>query len=57
MSERELIPITDPAQIPRLSTTEEKVEFWRTHTLTPECWEKMEPVPEDQLPPARQKEE
>ncbi len=53
MSEQDLIPVTDPGQIPANMTEEEEAEFWSTHCFTEELWEKLEPVPEEELPSIR----
>lgn len=50
---REMIPITDPSQIPPDMTEEEAREFFDTHEFTEEYLEKVGPVPEEELPPPR----
>ena len=57
MTERELIPLTDPSQVPENMTEHEAHEFWSTHEITEEFWEKAEPVPEDELPRPMSREE
>ena len=54
MSEqRRMIPITDPTQIPDGMSEKEAHEFWSTHELTEEYYEKTGPPPEEDLPPNR----
>lgn len=54
MSEREdLIPVTDPDQVPEGMSEEEAREFWDTHSMTEEYIRKAGPPPEGVLPPAR----
>jgi uncharacterized protein (DUF4415 family) len=40
-------------EIPEFVNEAEEAEFWATHTLGEEFLAKMEPIPEDVLPPAR----
>ena len=51
--ERKMIPLTDPEQIPDGMTEEEAREFWDTHEITEEYYEKTERPPEEELPPIR----
>jgi len=55
--EKELIPVTDPSQVPDGMTEEEARDFWDTHSLTEEYFERTEPIPEDELPPTMSREE
>lgn len=45
--------INSPEEIPEFETEEEEREFWSTHSLSEEFFEKAEPIPEGVLPPAR----
>ena len=51
MRRRRLIPVRDPADVPRDMTEEQAREFWDTHALTEEYFQKVEPVAEADLPP------
>jgi hypothetical protein len=53
MSEKELVPVADPNQVPENMTEDEAREFWETHCFTEEYLEKAGPVPEGVLPPRR----
>lgn len=48
MSDDELIPITDPSQIPVFATEAEADVFWSTHEITDELWAKLEPAAGDE---------
>ncbi len=53
MSEMDLIPVTDPRQIPENMTEQEEAAFWSSHCFTEELWKKLEPVPGEELPAFR----
>src|SRR5437867_11865094 len=42
-----------PDEIPAFADEAEEAAFWATHGLAGELLERMEPPPEDELPPAR----
>ena len=45
--------IQSPEEIPDFASEAEEAEFWATHSLGEEFLERMESVPEGELPPAR----
>jgi hypothetical protein len=53
MKNKKMVPLRDPSEIPENMSEEEEREFWDTHEITEEFLDKAEPVPEDELPPAR----
>lgn len=53
MSDRKLIEIHGPEEIPDNMTEAEAAEFWGTHSMSEEFMEKAEPVPEHELPTPR----
>lgn len=57
---KELIEVHSPEEIPEFASEKEEAEFWATHSLGDEFWEKAEPrrgEPEDELPPSMSREE
>lgn len=50
MSEKKMVPLKGPSEIPEFRDEEEEVEFWATHEITEEFIEKAGPVPEEELP-------
>lgn len=52
---KELIEVHSPEEIPEFASEKEEAEFWATHSLGDEFWEKAEP--EDELPPTASREE
>lgn len=53
MSEKKMIPLRTPSEIPEFRNEEDEAEFWATHEITEEFIERAEPVPEGELPPPR----
>lgn len=49
----EMKEIKSPDEIPEFETEREEHEFWSTHSLSEEFFEKAEPIPEGVLPPPR----
>lgn len=49
----EMTEIQDSKDIPRFQNEQEEAEFWATHSLGEELLNKMSPIPEGVLPPAR----
>jgi len=47
-----LIPVASFADVPPFQSEEEEHRFWSTHSFGPEILDQMEPVPDDELPPA-----
>jgi len=45
--------VQSPEEIPQFANEAEEAEFWATHALSEAFLAKMEPLPEDVLPPAR----
>jgi hypothetical protein len=45
--------VQSPEEIPQFANEAEEAEFWATHSLSEEFLTKMEPLPEDVLPPTR----
>src|SRR5829696_2345257 len=45
--------VQSPEEIPQFANEAEEAEFWATHALSEGFLAKMEPLPEDVLPPAR----
>jgi hypothetical protein len=52
MSDRKLIPLRDPGEIPPNMTKHEAREFWDTHEVTEEYLKRAGPVPDSVLPSA-----
>lgn len=52
-SEKKMIPLRTPSEIPEFRNEEDETEFWATHEITEEFIERAEPVPEGELPPPR----
>ncbi len=50
MKPERIKPVNDPSEVPTDLSPEEEIEFWETHGVTEEFLEKVEPVPEDELP-------
>jgi hypothetical protein len=50
MSNRKLIPLRDPAEIPRDMTEQQAREFWSSHEVPEEYLERAGPIPDDALP-------
>lgn len=57
MERKELIEVHSPEEIPEFASEKEEAEFWATHSLGDEFWEKTELVPEDELPPSMSRKE
>ena len=53
MARKKLTEINSPDEIPENMTEAEEAEFWSTHSMSEEFFEKAEPVPEDELPRPR----
>jgi predicted DNA binding CopG/RHH family protein len=53
MKREKLKEIHSFEEIPKFESEEEEADFWATHSLGDELLEKMGPVPEGVLPPAR----
>lgn len=45
--------VQSPEEIPQFANEAEEAEFWATHSLSEAFLARMEPLPEDVLPPAR----
>lgn len=50
---RKLKEVNSPEEIPDFESEEEEAEFWSTHSFGDGLLEKMGPIPEGVLPPAR----
>ena len=37
----DLIPVNDPSEIPAFATEAEEAEFWATHEISDELWDKL----------------
>ncbi len=62
MERKELIEVHSPEEIPEFASEKEEAEFWSTHSLGDEFWEKAEPRQGEQkdellLPPSMSREE
>lgn len=53
VASRKMKEINSPDEIPEFESEREEHEFWSTHSLSEEFFEKAEPVPEGVLPPPR----
>jgi hypothetical protein len=53
MEHESMKEIQSPEEIPQFANETEEAEFWATHSLGEQFLSKMEPLPEDVLPPAR----
>lgn len=51
-----LTPIYDPSEIPEFATEDEEAEFWSTHSITEELWNKLPPADPKDLPTPRRRE-
>lgn len=50
---RKMKEINSPDEIPEFDSEREEAEFWATHSLGEEFFEKAQPIPEGVLPPTR----
>jgi uncharacterized protein (DUF4415 family) len=53
VARKKMKEINSPDEIPEFETEREEAEFWSTHALSEEFFEKAEPIPEGVLPPPR----
>lgn len=53
MASRKMKEIKSPDEIPDFESEKEEREFWSTHALSEEYFEKAGPIPEGVLPPPR----
>ncbi len=53
MTDRKLIEINSPEEIPDNMTEAEAAEFWSTHSMSEAFIDNAEPVPEHELPTPR----
>jgi len=47
------IVINDVSEIPMFTNEDEEHRFWSTHEMSEVLWDKLPPVPDDELPPVR----
>jgi hypothetical protein len=50
---QQYVVINDVSEIPSFQNEDEEHEFWSTHEMSEELWDKLPPVPDDELPPVR----
>ncbi len=53
VASKKMKEVKSPDEIPAFESEREEHEFWSTHSLSEEFFERAEPIPEGVLPPPR----